>query len=410
MVDRNPNLARLAGAYLFPQIHAHKAELLKKKPDAHIINMGIGDTTEPLPPAVVKGLSDSAANLGKKETYLGYGPAQGMEALRRKIAEVVYRNKVSSEEVFISDGAKCDIARLQTLFGPDAIIAAQDPAYPVYVDASVIMGQTRDIDPKTGQYDGFIYLPCTAENNFWPDFSVATAADVIYVCSPYNPTGTVATKEQLENLVQFAKENKQFIVFDSAYAQFITDPKLPRSIFEIEGADEVAIEIGSFSKWIGFTGVRCGWSVVPKNLKYASLEPVHPDWSRITSTLFNAASNIVQHGALASLSPQGLLESQQLIETYLGRAKKLRNLFKSLGFEFYGGENAPYVWVRIKEKKSWEAFHFILEQAHIVTVPGVGFGPAGEGFLRLSSFAAEEDIDEACKRLKKILKSGAIQG
>ncbi|KAJ1431420.1 pyridoxal phosphate-dependent transferase, partial [Ochromonadaceae sp. CCMP2298] len=317
-----------------------------------------------------------------------------------KIAHKLYNNLISAGEVFVSDGAKCDIARLQMMFGSKVVSAVQDPSYPVYVDTSVMMGQTTGVDPDTKQFNNLVYMACTPENNFFPDVRKTPRADVYYICSPNNPTGAVASREQLEDLVAFCKEQGSFIVFDAAYAPFIRTPGVPKTIYEIEGARDVAIEVNSFSKYAGFTGVRLGWTVVPDTLKFADGTLVRNDWNRVMSTTFNGASNIVQGGGMACLDDEGLAEIDVLINYYLENAKLLKSTMEELGFSCYGGIDGPYVFVHMKGQNSWDAFSEILETIQVVTIPGAGFGPGGTEFLRLSAFASRENCEEACKRLR----------
>jgi len=402
-VDRNPNFAKLAGGYLFPEIGRRRNAYLEENPDmaSRIISLGIGDTTQPIPENILSGLVNGASKLGTKEGYSGYGAEQGTGDLREKIASTLYDGLIDADEVFVSDGAKCDIMRLQQMFGTSVVSAVQDPSYPVYVDTSVMMGQTGTQNPETMQYDNIVYMPCTTENNFFPDYSSFPRADVIYFCSPNNPTGVAATKEQLTDLVKTCKERGSILVFDAAYAPFIRTPGVPKTIFEIEGAKEVAIEVNSFSKYAGFTGVRLGWTVVPADLKFSDGSSVRTDFNRVMTTAFNGASNIVQSGGLACLEKSGLEEINTLIDYYLENAKLLKETMESIGYSVYGGTDAPYVFVKLPEgQKSWDAFSDILEKAQVVTIPGAGFGPGGEGFLRLSAFAPREGIIEACERLK----------
>lgn len=398
MVKRNPHFAKLQGGYLFPEINRHKQELLKKKPDADLISLGIGDTTEPIPPHILSGLVKGASQLGTPSGYSGYGPEQGQLALRKKIAEVLYHGKRSPDEIFISDGSKCDIGRLQQLFGADCTIAVQDPSYPVYVDTAVAIGQTDHF--HEGSYQGITYMRCNPENDFFPDLTTLARTDLIYFCSPNNPTGAVANRKQLTDLVHFAKKNRSILIFDAAYASYIRDPDLPRSIYEIEGADSVAIELNSFSKMAGFTGVRLGYSVVPHALRFEDGTPVRNDWLRLMSTFFNGASNIAQSGALYALDPEGLKEMADQTDYYLENARLIQTLFDQSGFKTYGGENAPYLWVHFPGKKSWEIFQTLLEQCEIVSTPGAGFGPAGEGFLRFSAFGNRDRIKKALTKLQ----------
>lgn len=297
--------------------------------------------------------------------------------------------------------------RLQQMFGPAVVSAVQDPSYPVYVDTSVMMGQTSgdSINPETNQYDTIIYMPCTPENGFFPDYASFPRADIVFICSPNNPTGAAATYDQLKKLIDVCRERKSILVFDAAYAPFIRSDNVPKSIFEVEGARDVAIEVNSFSKYAGFTGVRLGWVVCPKDLKFDDGTPVWNDLNRVMGTTFNGASNIVQDGGMACLDPEGLKEINTLIDYYLENAKILKDTMEGLGFTVHGGTDAPYVFVELPESMggSWDAFQTILEKCQVVTIPGAGFGPGGEGYLRLSAFAPRAGVEEACKRLTATL-------
>lgn len=407
MIARNPRFANLSSGYLFPEISKRRAAFAKERPDAKIISLGIGNTTEPLTPHIVEALDKEAVRLGTPEGYSGYGEDLGLTPLRESIASVLYKGIVKPEEVFISDGAKCDIGRFQALFGEKVAVAVQDPAYPVYVDGSVIVGAAGSARADGSGYEGIAYMPCTAENGFFPDLSLVPPNALVYFCSPNNPTGAVATKDQLRSLVKVANERGSVIIFDAAYSSFIRDPELPRSIFEIDGARTCAIEINSFSKPIGFTGVRLGWSIVPKELVFADGTPVIQDWTRLMTTLFNGASNIAQRGGLASLDSIGLEETRTLTDFYLENARLIRKAlsgenFRKVGVEIFGGDNAPYVWARFPGMKSWDVFDRILRECHVVSTPGAGFGPAGESFIRFSSFGHREQVAEACSRLGKL--------
>lgn len=374
---------------------------MAKNPDAKIISLGIGDTTEPIPSVITNAMIQRAKGLSSLDGYTGYGAEQGEKLLRAALCETFYGGLgIEEGEVFVSDGAKCDISRLQLMFGADVIMACQDPSYPAYVDTSVMMGQTGLLDSATQQYANISYLTCSPKNNFFPDLSSTPRTDIIYFCSPNNPTGSAATREQLTELVEFARKNGSIIVYDSAYAIYISDSSTPKSIFEIPGAKEVAIEVGSFSKYAGFTGVRLGWTVVPAALRYADGSPIINDFNRVMTTCFNGASNIAQAGGLACLSPEGLKAMNDLVVYYKENARILFDTFTSLGFETFGGLNAPYVWVNFPGRSSWEVFSEILEKADIVTTPGSGFGPGGEGFVRASAFGHRENILEAVRRLK----------
>jgi len=406
-VARNPNFDKLAGGYLFPEIGRRRNAYLEKHPEMadKIISLGIGDTTKPIPDHILSGLVEGSKKLGTVEGYSGYGAEQGQGSLRERIASTLYDGLVQPDEVFVSDGAKCDIMRLQQMFGPGVVSAVQDPSYPVYVDTSVMMGQTGGQNAETGQYDNIVYMPCTAENDFFPDLASLPRADVVYFCSPNNPTGAAATTEQLTELIKICKERGSILVFDAAYAPFIRTPGIPKSIFEVPGAREVAIEVNSFSKYAGFTGVRLGWTVVPSELKFADGTPVKNDFNRVMCTIFNGASNVSQAGGMACLDPEGRAEIDALIEYYLENAGMLRTCMTDLGYEVFGGTDAPYVFIKLPEgKSSWDTFSEILEKAQVVTIPGAGFGPGGEGYLRLSAFAPRESIVEACDRLKVAMK------
>ena len=407
MVQRNKNIAKLQAGYLFPEIGRRRRALLEQNPDAKLISLGIGNTTEPLTPHIVAGLKNAATGLGTPEGYSGYDDdARGQQLLQNlkvKISTKLYNGLVNPDEVFISDGAKCDCGRLQVLFGADVSVAVQDPAYPVYVDGSVIMGATGAYNKEQRLFEGMVYMSCTPENNFFPDLENLSRADLIYFCSPNNPTGAVSTKAQLKALVDFARQNKSIIIFDAAYAAFVQNDHLPKSIFEIEGSREVALEVNSFSKPIGFTGVRLGWTVVPQELTFDDGTPVANDWRRVTGTLFNGASNMAQYGGLAALDDEGLKEMQQTVGYYLENARLIKQALTELGITTYGGVNSPYVWAEFPGRNSWDVFEEILEKAHVVTTPGSGFGPAGEGFIRFSAFGHRTDIIEAATRLKEKL-------
>lgn len=401
MVKRNENIAKLQGGYLFPEIHRRKMAFLKEHPEAKIISLGIGDTTEPLSQHITTGLNSFVKGLGTLDGYAGYSAEQGSLLLRERIADKIYHSHITPEEIFISDGAKCDIGRLQILFGPHVTIAVQDPSYPAYVDTSVITGQTGIYQKDHSQYAGITYLKCTPENDFFPDLQNYPRTDLIYFCSPNNPTGATATKEQLKNLVNFAKHNRSILIFDAAYAFYIKDPHLPKSIYEIEGAKEVAIEINSFSKNAGFTGVRLGWCVIPEELKYEDGQSVKHDWNRLISTFFNGASNIAVHGGTTALSDQGIHEMTQMVDFYLENANLIRKTLKKKGIATYG-QHSPYVWAKFPGQNSWDTFNYFLEKLHILSTPGLGFGPAGNEFIRFSAYGHRPAILEACDRLKKI--------
>ncbi|XP_038983354.1 probable LL-diaminopimelate aminotransferase, chloroplastic [Phoenix dactylifera] len=403
-VSRNANMAKLQAGYLFPEIARRRSAHMLKYPDAQVISLGIGDTTEPIPEVITSAMAMRAHSLSTVEGYSGYGAEQGDKNLRAAIASTLYGDLgIEETDIFVSDGAKCDISRLQLLFGSNVKMAVQDPSYPVYVDSSVIMGQTGLFQKDIEKYGNIEYMRCTPENGFFPDLSTVPKTDIIFVCSPNNPTGSAASRDQLTQLVQFAKDNGSIIVYDSAYATYISDDS-PRSIFEIPGAKEVVIETSSFSKYAGFTGVRLGWTVIPKELLFSDGFSVAEDFNRIVCTCFNGASNIAQAGGLACLSSEGLKAMKDVVRFYKENTEIIVDTFTSLGFNVYGGKNAPYVWVHFPGRSSWDVFAEILEKTHLVTTPGSGFGPAGEGFIRVSAFGHRGNVIEACKRLKQLYK------
>lgn len=399
MPSRNPHFAKFHSGYLFPEVTKRKNVFLQEQPNAHLIHLGIGDTTSPLPEVIVQAFKELADSLGTPQGYTGYGPEQGSFLLRQAIADHIYQGMVSPDEIFISDGSKCDIGRLQILFGEHSRIAVQDPTYPVYVDTGVGLGMSDSYTSTSQHYAGITYMKCTPDNHFFPDLRHLPDIDLLFFCSPNNPTGAVASYEQLQELVAVAKKKNAFLIFDAAYAAFIQDPLLPKSIYAIPGAKEVAIELSSFSKTVGFTGVRLGWSVVPKQLLFSGGEPVHQDWNRLHSTYFNGASNLAQAGGLASLSTEGLKAIQGLCKEYLENAFLLKTCLQKIGYRVFGGEHIPYLFVDVRPKTSWGAFEEFLRRYHLVTTPGSGFGPAGEGFLRFSAFAKRSGILEAIERL-----------
>ncbi|TKY56226.1 Aminotransferase ALD1 [Spatholobus suberectus] len=394
----------LQSGYLFPEVFVRESEYAQRNPHARLIRLGIGDTTEPIPDIITSAMAEQALALSTAQGYKGYGPEQGNRELKRAIAETFYQDmQVTENEIFVSDGAQCDISRVQMLLDASLSIAVQDPTFPAYIDSSVIVGRAGRFKAQTGKYKNIVYMKCGSENNFFPDLSNTPRTDLIFFCSPNNPTGSAASRQQLEQLVEFAKANGSIIIYDAAYAAYISDES-PRSIFEIPGAKEVvAIEISSFSKFAGFTGVRLGWTVVPKELLYANGYPIIKDYDRIVCTCFNGASNIVQAGGLACLSPEGFQALKTTMRYYMENAKILVDTFQSLGLKVYGGKNGPYVWVHFPGLSSWDVFNKILERAAIVTVPGIGFGPGGEGYIRVSAFGHRESVLEASSRLRKLL-------
>jgi LL-diaminopimelate aminotransferase len=406
MARVNANYGKLQAGYLFPEIAKRTRAFQQAHPDAKIMRLGIGNTTEPLTPAIIAGLHEGVDRLADVKTYTGYGDEQGMQAMREALAKRYQRYGVTLEatEFFVSDGAKTDSANIQSIFAEDNVVAVQDPAYPVYVDSNVIGGRTGKADK--GTYAGLVYMPCTDENQFFPELP-ERKADLIYLCSPNNPTGAVATIKQLKRFVDYAREHRAVIIFDAAYAAFISDSRLPRTIYEVEGAKECAIEINSFSKECGFTGVRLGWTIVPHALVCEDGEAgrLNQLWLRRQTTMFNGASNVVQYGGLAALSEQGEAESADVIAYYMHNAKVIREGLQSIGITCYGGVNAPYVWMKTPGGlSSWEFFDKLLNETHVVGTPGAGFGPNGEGYFRLSAFGHREDIEAAVSSIKTRLQ------
>ncbi|KAK7385267.1 hypothetical protein VNO78_30981 [Psophocarpus tetragonolobus] len=402
-IHRSVNMESLQNRYLFAEIFMRESEYAERNPNARLIKLGIGDTTEPIPDIITSAMAEQALALSIAQGYKGYGPEQGNRELKRAIAETFYKDmQVKENEIFVSDGAQCDISRVQMLLDSSLSIAVQDPTFPAYIDSSVIVGRGGTFKAESGKYKKIVYMKCGAENNFFPNLSTTPRTDLIFFCSPNNPTGSAASRQQLKQLVEFAKENGSIIIYDAAYAAYISDES-PRSIFEIPGAKEVAIEISSFSKFAGFTGVRLGWTVVPEELLYANGYPIIKDYDRIVCTCFNGASNIVQAGGLACLSPQGFQALKRTMRNYMENAKILVDTFESLGLKVYGGKNGPYVWVHFPGLSSWQVFNQILERAAIVTVPGIGFGPGGEGYIRLSAFGHRDSVLEASRRLRMLL-------
>jgi LL-diaminopimelate aminotransferase len=413
MATINSNFLKLKAGYLFPEIARRVKAYTEANPDkaGRIIRCGIGDVTEPLPSAVREAMHAAIDEQGDRATFKGYGPEQGYEFLRQAIVDNQYASLgISADEVFISDGSKCDTGNILDIFGKGNVIAITDPVYPVYVDTNVMAGNTGDADEK-GAYAGLLYLECNAANGFVaevPSEKAEKKADLIYLCFPNNPTGAVATRAQLEAWVAYAKANDAIILFDAAYEAFIQDPEIPRSIFEIEGARDCAMEFRSFSKNGGFTGIRCAYVVIPKTVTGASDTgeriPLHQLWSRRHSTKFNGASYPVQKGAAAVFSVEGKQQVAELIEHYMGNAKLLREACLSLGLEVFGGINAPYVWVGCPDGvTSWEMFDKMLGEAQVVITPGSGFGSAGEGYFRISAFNSRANVLEVCERLKTLI-------
>ena len=410
MAYLNENYLKLQAGYLFPEIARRVHEFCKKEPKAaeRLIRCGIGDVTEPLPRAVIEAMKRAVEELGHRETFHGYGPEQGYEFLRSTIAQHDYRDRkidIADDEIFVSDGSKCDCGYILDILGDQNKVAITDPVYPVYVDTNVMAGHTGPAR-KDGSYEGIVYLPCTAENNFVPE-PPKEHVDLVYLCFPNNPTGAVATREQLASWINYARQHDALILFDAAYEAYISDPKISHSIFEIEGGHECAIELRSFSKIGGFTGVRCGFTVMPKTLlartDFGKKLPLHPLWHRRWSTKANSVSYPVQRGAEALYSDEGRQQCRALIEHYMGNAKILREACEKIGLHFYGGTNAPYIWVQTpKGLTSWEMFDRMLREINVVVTPGSGFGAQGEGYFRISAFNSRENAEEVARRLEKL--------
>ena len=409
MARINDNFLKLKAGYLFPEIARRVNAFNEANPEAakRLIRCGIGDVTEPLPKACRKAMHKAIDELGDALTFKGYGPEQGYAFLREAIVKNQYAEMgIAADEVFISDGSKCDTGNILDIFGKGNVIAITDPVYPVYVDTNVMAGNTGEADEK-GAFAGLVYLPCTPENQFVPAIP-DQKVDIVYLCYPNNPTGATATREQLTAWVAYARANKTIILYDAAYEAFIQDPELPRSIFEIAGALECAIEFRSFSKNGGFTGTRCAYTVIPKELKGFSADgreqSLHALWSRRHSTKFNGASYPVQRGAAAVFSKKGKKQVAALIEGYMGNATLLREACLKVGLSVFGGVNAPYVWVGCPEGlSSWDMFDRMLREANVVITPGAGFGGAGEGYFRISAFNTRENVEEVCRRIEEHL-------
>ena len=404
----NENYLKLKAGYLFPEIGRRVNEFIKNNPDKKVIKMGIGDVTQPLAPSVVKAFHEGVEEMALAETFKGYGPEQGYAFLREAIAKNSYHDRgvdISANDIFISDGSKCDTGNIQEIFGNENKIAICDPVYPVYADTTVMAGKTG-ICQENGYYSGIIYMPCTKENGFIPELPTEKP-DLIFLCYPNNPTGTVATKEELKKWVDYAIANKSIILFDAAYEAFIQDENIPHSIYEIEGAKQVAIEFRSFSKTAGFTGTRCAFTVIPQELvaydSTGNAHPVKPLWIRRHTTKFNGVSYPVQKAAAAIFSEEGKKEVAETIAYYMENARIIKENLAAAGYEVFGGENAPYIWVKTKnDMKSWYFFDKLLHEVNVVGTPGSGFGPSGEGYFRFSAFADRENVLEAMQRIKQL--------
>lgn len=409
MININENFLKLRAGYLFPEIGRRVAAFAEANPDARIIKLGIGDVTEPLAPAVVEAMHRAVEQMARADSFKGYDDGgRGYDFLIDAIIENDFRSRgieLETSEVFVSDGSKCDTGNFQEIFGPDNIVAVADPVYPVYVDTNVMAGRTTEALSEN-RYGKIVYMPCGPENGFIPELP-GEPVDIIYLCFPNNPTGAVATKEQLKQWVNFAHENKAIILFDAAYEAFISDAAIPHSIYEVDGAKAVAVEFRSFSKTAGFTGLRCAFTVVPKELKAYTTDgkavDVNPIWHRRHCTKFNGVSYITQAGAAAVYSDEGKKQIRKTIELYMKNASVITESLTKLAYKVYGGINAPYVWVATPGgQTAWEFFDIVLEKANVVGTPGSGFGASGEGYYRLSAFNKPDVVAEAMERFSKI--------
>ena len=407
MIKINENFKKMKQNYLFSNIAKKVAKYQEENPDKKIIKMGIGDVTRPLPKVCTQAMKKAADELENAETFRGYGPEQGYDFLREKILENEYKDLgIDKDEIFISDGAKCDCGNIVDIFAKNNKIAITDPVYPVYLDTNIMAGRTG-ICKDNGMYENVIYIPMTEENNFVP-LLPKEVPDIIYLCFPNNPTGTVLTKDELKVWVDYARKNKSIILFDAAYCAFIEEENIPKSIYEIEGAKDVAIEFKSYSKTAGFTGVRCAYVVIPKTVKgydeNGNSEDLNSMWNRRVCTKFNGVSYIVQRAAEAIYTKEGMKEVKDNINYYKENAKIILETLKECGIKAYGGKNSPYIWLKVPNSvKSWDFFDTLLEKVNIVGTPGEGFGPSGEGYFRLTAFNTKENTIEAMERLKNFL-------
>jgi LL-diaminopimelate aminotransferase len=409
MAKINQNYKQLQGSYLFAEVARRRTKFISENPEKELISLGIGDVTRPLPEAIISGLHDAVNEMAEATTFRGYGPEQGYDFLLNAIIENDYKARgidIKTNEVFVSDGSKCDVGNIQEIFSLDSVVAVTDPVYPVYVDTNVMAGRSGEYVKDLNRYSNIVYLPCNAENSFIPALP-DKKVDLIYLCYPNNPTGMTLSKEELKRWVDYAKENKCVILYDSAYEAYIQEKDVPRSIYEIEGAKEVAIEFRSFSKTAGFTGVRCAYTVVPKELlaydEEGNAVPVNDLWNRRQTTKFNGCSYITQKGAAAVYSPEGKAQIAKLVGYYMDNAKIIREGIASLGIQVFGGINAPYIWLKTPNAMgSWEFFDKLLTEANIVGTPGVGFGQSGQGYFRLTAFGTRENTEKAVERISKL--------
>src|SRR6266446_5399715 len=410
MAYLNENYSKLQAGYLFPEIERRVREFCKKEPKAaeRLIRCGIGDVTEPLPRAAVEAMKRAVEELGHRETFRGYGPEQGCEFLRSTIAQHDYRDRkidIADDEIFVSDGSKSDCGYILDILGDQNKVAVPNPVYPVYVDTNVMAGHSGAAK-SNGTYEGIVYLPCTADNRFVPE-PPKEHVDLVYLCFPNNPTGTVASREQLSRWVDYAREHESLLLFDAAYEAYISEGEIPHSIFEIPGARECAVELRSFSKSGGFTGVRCGFTVMPKSLlaktESGKKMPLHPLWHRRWSTKANSVSYPVQRGAEALYTPEGCEQVRALVEHYMGNAKILREAVAKIDMKVFGGVNAPYLWVKTPDGlTSWQMFDRMLRDLNVVVTPGSGFGAQGEGYFRISAFNSRENVEQVARRLQSV--------
>lgn len=409
MSNVNENFLNIQNSYLFSTIVKKVAEYSKEHPNAKIIKLGVGDVTRPVAPAVLEAMHKAVDELGCTETFKGYGPEIGYDFLKEKIKEYDYKKlgiDIDTSEIFISDGINSDCGNIVDLFAQNNKVAIADPVYPVYLDTNVMSGRSGKYNEETKKYENIVYLPVTAENNFIPELP-KEKVDMIYLCYPNNPTGTALTRKELKKWVDYAKENKSVILFDAAYEVFISDEDVPHSIYEIEGAKEVAIEFKSYSKTAGFTGIRCAYVVVPKAVKAYTQNgeavELNPLWDRRQCTKFNGASYISQRGAEATYSEEGRKQVLENINYYKENAKIIKNGLEEAGYTVYGGVNSPYIWLKVPDGlTSWEFFDKLLDEIHVVGTPGVGFGPSGEGYFRLTAFGTRENTIEAIERIKNM--------
>lgn len=401
MAKPNFNYAKLPGSYLFANIAHETAAYQESHPEAKLIKMGIGDVTRPLAPAVIKAMHEAVDDLATSERFHGYGPEQGYDFLREAILENDFKARgidISLDEIFVSDGAKSDCGNIGDLFDVDNVIAVCDPVYPVYVDSNAMSGRAGEYDAATEKWSNIAYMPTTAENGFNPELP-KEHVDIVYLCSPNNPTGTVLSYDQLKTWVDYANETQAVIMFDAAYERFITEEGIPHSIFEIPGARTCAIEFRSFSKTAGFTGARCGYTVVPKDLVREG-QNLNAMWNRRQTTKFNGASYVIQRGAAAIFTPDGSAQIDETIDYYRKNAHMIKEGLEAAGYEVYGAVNSPYIWCKTPDGMgSWDFFRKLLTAANVITTPGAGFGPSGEGYIRLTAFGSAESTKEALERI-----------